>query len=351
MDQSHQELSKNLGQGGPTPDDPSKLEHLPVTYQGLSDHFVRLGQVNPFNLRRETFHRIEQITGRPLICYVIKTHNVPQGVPAYIDDNDLVGFTDLIQSVTGDQVDVFIVSNGGSAEAAERIVRMLRERFKSVRFIVPGNAYSAATLICFSGDEIVLAAGATLGPIDPQINGIPARAILRAFESLEARLKAEGPGALTAYMPLLSKYDLHLLEICKSAEELSKELAQAWLSSYLLKTTSDNPRVVAAVKFFSDYDIHKSHGRSIDRQKARELLGKVVDAESDPLFGELIRSLYNQYELWFDQSGFFKMFEDSRGINWGRQAQSVTLQLPIMIPPGGAPPQPVPQPGPPGRSG
>ena len=27
--------------------------------------------------------------------------------------------------------------------------------------------------------------------------------------------------ALTAYMPLISKYDLHLLEICKSAQELS----------------------------------------------------------------------------------------------------------------------------------
>jgi hypothetical protein len=32
----------------------------------------------------------------------------------------------------------------------------------------------------------------TLGPIDPQINGIPARAIRRAFETLEERLAAEG---------------------------------------------------------------------------------------------------------------------------------------------------------------
>jgi hypothetical protein len=65
----------------------------------------------------------------------------------------------------------------------------------------------------------------TLGPIEPQINGIPARAILRAFETIQKRLHDEGPKGLTAYMPLLSKYDLHILEICKSAQELSEELA------------------------------------------------------------------------------------------------------------------------------
>ena len=155
------------------------------------------------------------------MCYVTKTRHLPQGVPAYIDDSDLTGIGDLIHSVGGESLDVFITSNGGSAEASERIVRLLRGRFKSIRFLVPSNAYSAATLICFSGDEVVMGPLGTLGPIDPQINGVPARAILRAFENLEARLKNEGPRALTAYMPLISKYDLHILEICKSAQELS----------------------------------------------------------------------------------------------------------------------------------
>ena len=185
-------------------DDPSKLNNLPVTYQALSDYFGKLGEANPFTLRKETFLRIEAITGRPLICYVTKTHNLPHGIPAYIDDSDLTGFGDLIQSVQGESVDIFIVSNGGSVEATERIVRLVRERFKMVRFIVPANAYSAATLICFSGDEIVMGSLATLGPIDPQINGVPARAILRAFETIEKRLKEKGPRALTAYIPLIT---------------------------------------------------------------------------------------------------------------------------------------------------
>jgi len=330
-------------------DDPSKLDRLPVTYQELTDYFGKLGEANPFALRKETFLRIERITGRPLICYVTKTHNLPQGIPAYIDDSDLTGFGDLTQSVQEEAVDIFIVSNGGAVEAAERIVRLFRERFKKVRFIVPANAYSAATLISFSGDEIIMDSLATLGPIDPQIDGVPARAILRAFETVERRLKEEGPRALTAYMPLISKYDLHILEICKSAQELSLELARNWLSTYMMKCTEDNPCVTKIVHYFSNYDERKSHARSIDRGKARELGLKVINVEEIEGLADLVRSLYNQYELWFDKTPFYKVFENARGINWGRQSQIVTLQLPAVVPPGI--PQPAPQPGPPERSG
>ena len=218
-----------------------------------------------------------------------------------------------------------------------------------VRFIVPANAYSAATLICFSGDEIVMDLLATLGPIYPQINGVPARAILREFETIENRLKDEGPQALTAYMPLISKYDLHILEICKSAQELSKELARNWLSIYMLKCDEDDPRVTKIVDFFSNYDIHKSHGHSIYRGKTRELELKVINVEEIESLADLVRSLYNQYELWFDKTPLYKVFENAWGINWGRQSQSVTVQLPVLVPPGM--PQPVPQPGLPERSG
>jgi hypothetical protein len=240
-------------------DDPSKLDRLPATYQELNDYFGRLGEANPFALRKETFLRIERATGIPLLCYVAKTHNLPQGIPAYIDDSDLIGFGDLTHPVQGEAVDIFIVSNGGSAEATERIVRLIRERFRQVRFIIPANAYSAATLMCLSGDYIVMGPLATLGPIDPQINGVPARAILRAFETIEQRIKEEGPRALAAYMPLISKYDLHILEICKSAQDLSEELARNWLSTYMLECAEDDLRVTEIVKFFSSYDIHKSH--------------------------------------------------------------------------------------------
>lgn len=322
-------------------EDPSKLDKIPSTYQAISDYFTTLGQANPFALRAETFKRIEAATGRPLICYVTKTRHLAPGTPAYIDDSDLTGIGDLIHAVPGDALDMFMVSNGGSAEAAERIVRLLRGRFKSLRFLIASNAFSAATLIALSADEIVMTSLGTLGPIDPQINGVPARAILRAFENVEARLKVEGPRALTAYMPLISKYDLHVLEICKSAQELSEELARTWLSTYMLKCKDDDAAVKQIVNFFANYDVHKSHGRSIDRDRAREQgVKNVVNAEATADLSDLLQSLLNQYEIWFTSTSFFKMFEDARGINWGRQHQAVTLQLPFQMPSPQPPGQP-----------
>lgn len=326
------------------------LDSLPISFQELTDFVEAQGEINPFLLRRETFLRIERATQTPLICYVTKTANLAQGVPAHIDDSDLIGFDDLIYSTPGDAVDVFLISNGGSAEATERIVKMLREHYTQIRFILPANAYSAATLMCLAGNQIIMDSTATLGPIDPQYRGIPARAILRAFDWVKEQLKIEGPSALTAYMPLLSKYQLHELEVCKSAEELSTELAGMWLSKYMFGCDRADPRVTEIVSYLASYDLHKSHARGIDRKTAHTLGLNVLNIEQIDGLSDLVRSLRNQYAFWFDKTAFYKMFENAREINWGRQAQQLVLQLP----PGQIPidnPQPEPQPGPPRRSG
>ena len=155
----------------PLEPDPSTLDVLPETYQAVHDYYTQFREAKFLALRKETFQRIERLTGRALVCYVTRTRDLPREAPAYLDDGDLIGFRDLLQTSSGTGLDVFLVSNGGSAEAAERIAKLLRDRFPSVRFIVPANAYSAATLLCMSGDEIIMGSLATLGPIDPQING------------------------------------------------------------------------------------------------------------------------------------------------------------------------------------
>ena len=306
---------------------------LPRSYGELQEFIKSKGEFNLFELRLTAFHRIQSETKRPLLCYATQTSNVPNGAPVSIDDGDLVGFSDLVDSVSGTKADVFVISNGGSAEATERVVRRLRGRFSELRFLIPSNAYSAATLMCLAGDEILMLPEGTLGPIDPQLNGVPARAILRGFERLEERLAEEGAKALTAYVPLLQKYDLHLLEQCRSANELSKELAHAWLKQYAMREAVSDA-IDEAAEFFCNWDLHKSHGRSIDAEAARAI-GIPATVLSDRL-ADLIRSLYHQYTLFFEKTPFCKVFENSEGIAWGRQHSSQVLNIPIPIP--GQPP-------------
>ncbi len=105
---------------------------------------------------------------------------------------DKTAFSDLIENVPGQSLDVLLHTPGGVAEAAERIVALLRSKFSSVRFIIPHSAHSAGTLICFSGDEILMDHRSALGPVDPQIlfrdpntgeaQAFPSQAITLGFE-------------------------------------------------------------------------------------------------------------------------------------------------------------------------
>lgn len=327
----------SIPQSGEIPDP------LPRSFGKLLD-FLSQADVDVFAVRLETFRRIEKETARPLLCYATQTWKVSPGTPAFIDDGDLIGFCDLIDSVEGNKADIFLISNGGSPEATERIVGRLRDRFESLRFFVPSNAYSAATLMCFSGNQILMLPEGTFGPIDPQLSGVPARAILRAFGNLEKRLSKEGPESLTAYLPLLQKYDLHLLELCRNAQQLSEDLAKAWLSQYAMQG-ADEEQVDNTVEFFGNWDLHKSHGRSISLETA-QAHGIPVQRLEDRL-ADLVRSLHHQYFLLFERTPLYKVFENSSGIVWGRQQAQPQLNLPF---PGPSNLLPIPEPSEPRKS-
>ncbi len=62
--------------------------------------------------------------------------------------------------------DVLLHTTGGNPVAGYRIAQCIRDFAKDVRFLVPKHAYSAGTLLCFSGNEIRLGHCAGLSPID-----------------------------------------------------------------------------------------------------------------------------------------------------------------------------------------
>lgn len=67
------------------------------------------------------------------------------------------------------EIDIWIDSPGGDAHAAYKLGLDLRSRAKKLRAVIPDFAKSAATLIVLGVDEIYMAAGAELGPLDVQI--------------------------------------------------------------------------------------------------------------------------------------------------------------------------------------
>lgn len=115
--------------------------------------------------RKNIYKEIEEIRKRPLLVYITNTTSGMIGA-------DVVPyFLEQIQTINKKykKVDLLIVSNGGDAPTAWRIMTLLRERFDEVNILLPYVAYSAATLMSLGADNIIMHPFSNLGPVDPQI--------------------------------------------------------------------------------------------------------------------------------------------------------------------------------------
>lgn len=275
---------------------------------------------NPFDLRKACYRDIEQHRKRPLLVYATKFGQpMPTGVSNFIDLPDIDGFTDLIHSVKNSKaVDVLLHSPGGRPDATERLVELLRNHFETVDFLIPHSAYSAATMLALSGNNIILHPSGALGPIDPQINGLPARMIKNSFEKIKKTIDKKGPEALLPYIPLIEKYSLDLLELCEDAENLSKKLVSSWLKKYMFKNEKgSDEKVKKAVAYLSNYDEHLIHSRPLSMQKLSELDLKIQKADNS--LQDLLWEAYILINGFFNISPVVKLYENAKDISWGEQ--------------------------------
>lgn len=310
----------------PTQQPRTKFKTAQDWYNFLQSKQGRISGPELFELRKTCYAEIETLRGRPLLIYATKfLEGMPPGTPNFIDLSDVDGFTDLINSVKGNgSVDVLLHSPGGRPDATERLVGLLRGKFKEVNFLIPHSAYSAATMLALSGNSIILHSSAILGPIDPQINGVPARSIKRGFEKAKERIAKEGPEALPAYIPLIEKYSLELLELCDDSEKLSKELVSTWLKKYMFNGEKGvDKKIKKAVSYFSDYDTHLMHSRPLPMEKLTAF-GLKIELADDKL-QDLLWEAYILLNGFFNISPFVKLYESAYGVSWGKQFQQVIV--------------------------
>ena len=80
-------------------------------------------------------------------------------------------------------IDLVVHTPGGLVLAAMQIARAVEAHRAKVTVYVPVYAMSGGTLIALAADEIALGEFSVLGPIDPQIAGLPAASIVKARDS------------------------------------------------------------------------------------------------------------------------------------------------------------------------
>jgi len=98
----------------------------------------------------------------------------------YIDMDDAEKVLYAIRTTPPDKpIDLILHTPGGLVIAAVQIARALKAHVGRVTVFVPHFAMSGGTLLALAADEIVMSPHAVLGPIDPQINGLPAASIIK----------------------------------------------------------------------------------------------------------------------------------------------------------------------------
>jgi ClpP class serine protease len=139
-------------------------------------------------------------------------------------------------------IDIILHTPGGLVLAAMQIARAVEAHPAKVTVYVPVYAMSGGTLIALAADEVVLGEFSMLGPIDPQIAGLPAASIVRARQSKpvehvfdltlvladvsEKALAQVKRGAVELLTPRLDQ---------ASAEQLAEKLAGGhWTHDYAL---------------------------------------------------------------------------------------------------------------------
>lgn len=245
-------------------------------------------------------------------------------------------FRDFIEQLKADgtprnRLVVFLNSPGGSAEAVEKLVEIVRFHYAEVFFVVPDEAMSAGTIFCMSGDKIYMDYTSSLGPIDPQIhNGKDWVPALGYLDQVERMIRRSASGELTdAELLIFQTQDLAMLSRYEQAKNLTITLLKKWLVEYKFKdwlthqTTpallgqpvTQEQRVARAEEIatlLSDNKLWHSHGRMIGVSTIRNVLRlKVEDYSKDTdLRGKILG--YSDFLLDYIARHDYKHFLHSR---------------------------------------
>jgi hypothetical protein len=332
-----------------------------TVWDSIVQEISQVGRPDALDLvRRAKIARVRQLTGRDLLIYAtdfsplnpMKAQIVSGLTPITFKDKD--GIDEIMRNVAGPEVDILLHSGGGSAEATESIVAMLRAKYTHVRFIVPSMAKSAATILAMSGNEILMDNRSELGPTDPQMvmsrDGrvivAPAQAIKDQYATAQAEINAD-PRKLPAWVPILRDYGPSLLAECDNHLRLAAQLVSTWLAMYMFQGDPDGAAKAAAVaSFLAGHNNFHSHSRRVGiadlapySLNIRDL--GLQDAATVALAAG-INELYTAIMITFAITGAYRIFENSAGDALIQQVQlqaTPTMALPQQIQP--VPTQPI----------
>lgn len=283
------------------------------------------GNPHPLDsVRRKYLAAIHTKTGRNVIAYYSGWLQGRNPVDAMVNDKDKNAFMVNIHKLDRSKgLDLILHTPGGDLAATESIVDYLHSMFGlNIRAIIPQISMSAGTMIALSCKEIMMGKQSNLGPIDPQMGGVPCQAVLDEFEHAINDIKVN-PSSAPLWQVIVSKYHPTFLGACHNAIDWSDKLAEQWLARNMF--SGDHTKAKKVLKEFSDHNTNKSHARHISIAKCKEIGVSVVEMEEDNDLQDAILTTHHAFMHTFANSPASKIVENHLGTAYIENQQ----QMPI----------------------
>jgi hypothetical protein len=268
-------------------------------------------------VRRKYLKRLHQHTGRNVIAYYSGWLFRPPTTPNLsVGDDDMNAFMAAVHQLKREKgLDLILHTPGGDIAATEALVKYLWVMFdKNIRVIVPQLAMSAGTMIACAAQSIVLGKQSSLGPIDPQIGGVPAQGVLDEFQMAVESIKRD-PACAPLWQQIVSRYHPSFLNECVQAINWSRTMVHGWLCENMFGgDDAHEPTARRIVDFLGDHSATAAHARHISLSRCEEIGLKVERLEDDKKLQDLVLTVHHAYMHTFSMSPAIKIIENQNGV-------------------------------------
>jgi ATP-dependent protease ClpP protease subunit len=285
-------------------------------------------------LRRAALAKLNRVTGRNIIIYYSGWLQKPNAPGTQVNDADKNSFMTVVHGLDRNKgLDLILHTPGGDTAATESLVDYLRAMFgKDIRAIVPQLAMSAGTMMACAAREIVMGKHSSLGPIDPQLRGVPAHGVVEEFNRAHAEIKTD-PTRAYVWQPILQKYTPALIGECEKAIQWSNEMTKEWLITGMFEGDADAAsKADTVIAELADHALTKSHARHLSGKRCQDIGLKVKFLEEDQRFQEAVLSVHHACILTLAGTSAFKIVENHKGVATISVVQHVLIQGPSQGP-------------------
>jgi hypothetical protein len=265
--------------------------------------------LNNYKERLDAMRQIERNLRSTTITLVYNTSNTRFKTQLASDVLPLLN--ELIKSIPariGSRSCTLILhSTGGFLDVIGSFIYIIRKKFDKFQVAVPEISHSAATLLCFGADSILMNDLSSLSPVDPQIMlktqagniGAGAEDIKGYYDLIKDMFKDDS-ARIQAFNALLARFPAEILGQMERIQKQTKMIAEKALHCHITEKKKIDGIVSKFQKeFFShNYRIH------FDEAKKLGLKVQMMNKKLESLCSDLLKlyelSLGNQADVQID---------------------------------------------------